>query len=1006
MTRTSRTTFPLVAGLMAIVLAVGAWLVLGGGDEAEGDEGVAVIGTAGDGVPAARPAVEARETPEALAPDQAATAPREPEAPPMPDSYRHALGGLTGRVVEEDGTPVPGVLVEAAGADVVAILESLTLADSLAGPPPALDVVLGSDTTAEDGTFVIRDLEPATLGVLLVDARGPRNHLRPIEQTPVSGETLDVGDIVLPGTVTFSGLVLDDDGRPVEGARVRATDLSSVVVGLGLQDYRPGSAILVLEGPEDPLVFVPPGILTRLEERLPIPTTTTGPDGRFELAGIPTGLITTVVDDGTHVALVHGPVPSGPPGGERDLGTLTVLDGVTVRGRVENDDGDPVADAEVRAGNELAMAPIALLNRETTSDERGRFEVPGLRPGRVRAVARRDAVSEFGVSDAETAGAREVVVRLPPRRELRLVVYALPDGEGGERVPVDELRVGGRAVVDDEIPDFVQPPWPWAERVRPDPDDPLAMTVEGLEPATYQVVLEAPGFSQVRETVDLTEADGVLEVKMPVGLELDVRVVRASDGEPLEYAIVSAGRDADLPHDSARTDARGLASLRDVPAGEALRLVASYPGLAIGSRLVEPPIPTDEPVRLELDAGGSIRGQVLLEDGSTPLVPVLVMLIAEPTNEEATGMPLRFTLTDLEGRFGFDHVQPGEAELQARERSVGSGTIGPFEMFIATPLAEAEVEVPVDGTVDALLVAGSAFADVETGTLRGQLVVDGRTEAGWTLRTWGKIRRSAKTDAEGRFELGRVAAGEVEVQISAPGRAYTDSRVHEHEVDVAPDVETYETIVLTTGSIQGRVVTEPGGFPIGGVAVTAQRAGELSEEEEEEEEEAAGALARGRGRATALTDARGTFSLGPLAEGRYRVRVEGTHEHAGAAVDQVRVTGRGPTLGVTLRMVEAINVSGRVVFTGTDETPRFMWLQAEREDGEGREWTRVDAEDGTYSFEGLAPGAWSFTLASDLDTRFEPLELELHTSAAATELVFEVRPDEPEAEAVEEVEEK
>src|SRR5262249_4252083 len=131
-------------------------------------------------------------------------------------------GGLTGRVITAAGEPVASLPVELIGGRPPLLRR---------GPPallqeggPDLHPPRGPPGTGAGGPLPLPPLEPRPPGRLRPDPGGPRALLWPLEVTPVSGETRDVGDIKLPEAVTLLGRVVDEHGTPIAGARVRATD--------------------------------------------------------------------------------------------------------------------------------------------------------------------------------------------------------------------------------------------------------------------------------------------------------------------------------------------------------------------------------------------------------------------------------------------------------------------------------------------------------------------------------------------------------------------------------------------------------------------------------------------------------------------------------------------------------------------------------------------------------------------------------------------------------------
>ena len=84
------------------------------------------------------------------------------------------------------------------------------------------DWAVASATTAPDGTFLLRGARPSSLQLIGVDLRGERPWMKVMDDYLHPGAQTDLGDIVLPPVAPISGRVVDDEGAPIAGARVRA----------------------------------------------------------------------------------------------------------------------------------------------------------------------------------------------------------------------------------------------------------------------------------------------------------------------------------------------------------------------------------------------------------------------------------------------------------------------------------------------------------------------------------------------------------------------------------------------------------------------------------------------------------------------------------------------------------------------------------------------------------------------------------------------------------------
>jgi protocatechuate 3,4-dioxygenase beta subunit len=121
---------------------------------------------------------------------------------------------IRGQVLGEDGLPVPNVWVSALPTD------RAGAAGALAFPiGPAAGGGLGRVLTDPDGRFVLARLASGALYALRADQPSGAS-VTTKEGVPAAESTEVV--LTLPSLGTIQGLVVDDAGRPVAGARVRA----------------------------------------------------------------------------------------------------------------------------------------------------------------------------------------------------------------------------------------------------------------------------------------------------------------------------------------------------------------------------------------------------------------------------------------------------------------------------------------------------------------------------------------------------------------------------------------------------------------------------------------------------------------------------------------------------------------------------------------------------------------------------------------------------------------
>ncbi|MCL4837245.1 MAG: carboxypeptidase regulatory-like domain-containing protein [Thermoanaerobaculia bacterium] len=735
----------------------------------------------------------------------------------LPQAIRLAPGArAVGRVVDEEGRPLPGVRIR---------LESW-VADGFAASSAA--------ESGSDGRWEVTGLPPGR-AALVLRADGRVSDARQVE---LRAGANDLGSATLARGVTLAVRLVGGDGLPVAGGTVRSgrlvearsgADGRARLEGLPLAplDLR-GTADRHLEGrarvnppfpPEVELVLpraftvegrivdvagVPlAGAWLKLSERARLCDLTVEESGRF-LSDLRPGAAAHLEAGAPGAVSERWPIAAGEAGEWRDLGDLVLGRGLEVAGRVvAADTGEPLGGARIWAprpgqfGPEVAWASGDLVEAATGGD--GRFRLSGLRAGplllRVDAPGRARAHRDLLLTDEEpVSDAGEIP--LGRGTTVHVVVAGLdPDGAEsrsaearvdlrGEWQALDLLRAPlreGRATVRNVPPGRVLVSVQAGPRLLCE----RAVSVPADEP---EIEVECDGEGpEVSGTVwsgDFRATGGSLTWSTEQAPRSGRILNRASPGGLVQQSVVGIGRPAVLvpvaPDGSFRTT--------ELVAG---RWTVTWN--ASGGTL-SPPLEVVIPAAERFETalrfpGEGLAGRVVDEEGD----PVAGARIVELTSGA-------FALSRDDGGFTLTGLAPGPYAVQARDRELASeiaegvleaGEPAPeivlvlgegqrlrFEVRVATadgaPAAGAFVFLDFAGQGARILTAdrtGVATAEISP-PLPESVRVAATTGAGWSFSGWVPWReaRAGISAVLGSARLlVRVAEGGGVPRLLAPG---------------------------------------------------------------------------------------------------------------------------------------------------------------------------------------------------------------------------------------------
>ena len=676
---------------------------------------------------------------------------------------------LSGRVVDAEGTLLAGVAIE------------LMLAGHPTGPVSSAAHRVMRDgwhgRTSERGVFKVSGL-PTGLDYRLTFRR-----------PGFAPETLDVAalepferrtglKIVLEAGRLAFGRVVDEDDVPVAGAEIRLTEPPPT--GDPMDAMR-----MVRSQREEP------------EE----PSQLSDGEGRFEIADLAAGRYDLEVR-------ANGFAPVRVPGvrvteAERrtDFGTVVLIPGASIEGRVTDPDGGAIEGAEVTVEVERRhMIGVRPESKETVkTDSRGRFVVADLLPGKPVTLM----VSKEGY------GSEAVASLNPPIDEPLAIVLDL-SGRIKGRV-VDKRGEPIRMATVMTRPDFrattpgkmIRPHNRRAAWDRTDVNG--EFLIEDVEPGTLQVTANADGYQQQTRTGVELKAGVELELELVLDVGAVVEgTVTTADGVPLVQASINVSEPMEgftggrLISAHGQTDVEGRYRVAGAPVGPATISVHHENGEQLSKSIeVEP---GTNVVDLVLERGFEVSGQVVTPDG-TPAAGANLSIqhVTQPgtTHYAFGGTPQARTRGD--GTFTLTGVKAGRYVVAASREGYAPARSETFE---------------VSGDVTGLLL------ELTTGaTLKGRVVGLDFDELGaLSLTAYGQNgMRQGRVDFEAAYAFENMGPGQwhVQAQVASSGRsAMLQVEIPEGAPEVVKDIEFGTGLTLTGVVIDG-------GQPVAGANVSA-----------------------------------------------------------------------------------------------------------------------------------------------------------------------------------------
>lgn len=675
-------------------------------------------------------------------------------------------GLIRGSVISSDGQPLSGVdiLVTSMAAPVLPAANKPATSDSAR---------TFSQVSNDAGEFVVTNLEPATYVCTASHLGSTGERLVTLTAQAPVGEVF----LVLTPSTTVSGIVVDEGGTPLAGARVTPVAREGRPVSIAVQNAH---AIL------------------------------SDTNGRFSVAGLRMARWHLAVRAEGYAGIVVGPVEFG----KDDL--RCVLQRVLpTTGYVLENDGpqQPVAGATVIAtACDIPLEPV-----EVRTGDDGAFEFTSLPPAPffLTAASKTLTMVEAPIRierlEPYPSKQREIHIQLERGAAIQGTVANVDSGPLEGRIVVARANIGHLLVYESQPTDASG-----IYRIGNLPPGEYTVTLkEGLQglpfvaspTSTRQVRLAT---SQLADHVDLTVVLGVTiagkvvdETGEPVAGAQVMASAAASDDQLLGHDTPCSNFCAAVSGEDGRFLLTGFANAQDV-------MVVARTTMRTSKQVGPMPVPemgfTDLVLRLELDRTASVAGRVVSRNG----VGVKSSITASPRKQGEAWAGSVTSETSPDGSFLLHGLQAGVYDLLLLLGQTNRPNLRTLTMTEGQHISGMTLVYDQD-----LQEIGGRVVNEEAAAVQGALVhVQSMGDAS------GASNASVFTTLEGTFRIAALVSGQYAMEVSAKG--YEPVRI----ASVIAGEAMQDIVLRRPYTVIGRVIDDATNRPVSQFQAALQPAGE------------------------------------------------------------------------------------------------------------------------------------------------------------------------------------
>lgn len=334
--------------------------------------------------------------------------------------------------------------------------------------------------------------------------------------------------------------------------------------------------------------------------------------------------------------------------------------------------------------------------------------------------------------------------------------------------------------------------------------------LSAFPPGTWSLVATKDGFASQPFSASVLEGSGEegIEILLAAAGAIEGKVTNAL-GDPAVGLALRCERASGMsgpPVAFARTDGEGAYRFPALVAGTYVVVLERAPGQVqrASASVVE-----GKATSLDFTGGGTLRG-VLWDEARKPIARAYVR--AQPIS--AAGYESRQVMTDADGRFRIEEMQPGEWGIsvqvlgtQGFVADVGKVTVFPGENDTTVDLTRTDLS----GEVFGRLLSGGSGAPLTSNEVQLTLHAMETKDGAWVL---GRSFHMAFADADGRFRFRALSPGHYRFSAVPLHGAV---RLREEEFDLFAgekrDVKDHVLEATKTGTVKF-VVKDEAGSPV------------------------------------------------------------------------------------------------------------------------------------------------------------------------------------------------